>query len=113
MRGLLPLMVWGILLNSGPIYSRPNSPEVERVRQGLERILRDNIMPFWSPKALVREGDGYRLHHDANGAWLGATDKGLIDQARTLWLPTCIMPGMEPKPICVLPSTDFLFCAMR
>ena len=85
MRGLLPLMVWGILLNSGPIYSRPNSPEVERVRQGLERILRDNIMPFWSPKALVREEGDYRLHHGANGAWLSATDKGLIGQARTLW----------------------------
>ena len=78
-------MVWGILLNSCPIYSRPNAPEVERVRQGLERILRDNIMPFWSPKALVREEGGYRLHHDANGARIGATDKGLIGQARTLW----------------------------
>ena len=85
MRGLLPLMVWGVLLNSVTIEARPNVSEVERVRQGLERILRDNIMPFWSPKALVREEGGYRLHHDAHGARLGATDKGLIDQARTLW----------------------------
>ena len=42
-------------------------------------------MPFWSLKALVREEGDYRLHHGANGAWLSATDKGLIGQARTLW----------------------------
>ena len=63
-------MVWWVLLNVFTIEARPNLPEVGQVRQGLERILGDNIMPFWSPKKLVR---------------LGATDKGLIDQARTLW----------------------------
>lgn len=39
MRGLLPLLVWGIVLSAAPVAARPNATEVERVRLGLERLL--------------------------------------------------------------------------
>ncbi|MGB1892733.1 MAG: AGE family epimerase/isomerase [Candidatus Latescibacterota bacterium] len=85
MRGLLHLLLWGIVLSAAPAAARPNAEEVERVRLGLERMLRENIIPFWYPQSVDLTSGGYRLNHDANGTWLGAADKGLIDQARTLW----------------------------
>lgn len=54
-------------------------------RARLERILHDNILPFWYPAVLDTVDGGYRLNHDREGNYLGPADKALVTQARTLW----------------------------
>lgn len=80
---VLALISW--IAVGGSSFAQPPAAEVERVRSGLERMLRDNIVPFWYPQAIDEEGGGYRLNHDESGAWQGPTDKALVGQARTLW----------------------------
>src|SRR5438067_1534268 len=50
----------------------------------LERILVENVVPFWHPRVIDGAG-GYHLHHDAAGKSLGPRPKRLISQARTMW----------------------------
>ncbi len=82
---MVSIVTWCILLWSIPTVAQPTSGELEQVRAGLERILRENIVPFWQEQAIDAEQGGYRLHHDGDGTWLGAADKALVTQARTLW----------------------------
>jgi len=56
-----------------------------QARERLERLLLDNILPFWYPGVIDHEHGGYRLNHDPDGAWLGDADKALVTQARTVW----------------------------
>lgn len=51
----------------------------------LERILAENIVPFWYPEVLDLEAGGYRLNHDLEGNWMGPHPKVLVTQARTVW----------------------------
>ncbi len=56
-----------------------------RMRASLERILTENIVPFWYPQSIDRVDGGYRLNHDVAGHWRGAAPKSVVAQARTLW----------------------------
>ncbi|GAB4110805.1 MAG: cellobiose 2-epimerase [Acidobacteriota bacterium] len=58
-------------------------PQPERAQ--LERILLENIIPFWYPAALDRDLGGFKLNHGLDGAWLGPAPKGIVTQARTVW----------------------------
>jgi mannobiose 2-epimerase len=51
----------------------------------LERVLSENVVPFWLDGIVDRERGGYRLNHDPSGRWLGPAPRRLITQARTLW----------------------------
>ncbi len=51
----------------------------------LERILLENILPFWYPRVIDQDHGGYHLHHDPAGDDLGPLPKGLMAQTRTLW----------------------------
>ncbi len=51
----------------------------------LERILFQNLLPFWHPRVLDLEHGGYHLHHGEDGASLGGARKALVTNARTLW----------------------------
>ena len=51
----------------------------------LERNLTGNIIPFWL-RSLDRESGGYLVHFDHTGTPNGATTKGVVTQARLLWL---------------------------
>jgi len=51
----------------------------------LERILMENIVPFWYPRCLDEELGGYRLHHDWRGTFKGPANKRTVNHARTLW----------------------------
>src|SRR5690606_13279854 len=59
-------------------------PELHRARSRLERILHENIAPFWLPRVLDEQG-GYRLHHGPDGKWLGPAPRQVVTQARMLW----------------------------
>jgi mannobiose 2-epimerase len=51
----------------------------------LEKLLLENIVPFWYPGVIDERHGGYRLNHDAEGRWRGPADKVLVTQARTVW----------------------------
>lgn len=57
-------------------------------RATLERLLLDNLVPFWTQHAIDREAGGYRLNHDDAGRDRGLHTHTLIAQARTLWFFT-------------------------
>ncbi|MDH4232121.1 MAG: AGE family epimerase/isomerase [Nitrospirota bacterium] len=71
--------------------SAPRSPaapapdELARAREILQRILFENILPFWHPRVIDSEYGGYRLNHDSHGSWKGPAGKSLVSQSRTLW----------------------------
>ncbi len=52
----------------------------------LEENLRKNIIPFWYPATLDRVNGGYLINHDAGGKANPAGSKGIVTQARQLWL---------------------------
>jgi cellobiose epimerase len=53
--------------------------------QLLERILYENIVPFWYPAVLDHENGGYHLNHDVGGQSLGLAARALVTQSRTVW----------------------------
>lgn len=63
----------------------PSAEALAAERAVLARLLGDNHVPFWYPDTLDPEAGGFRLNHDATGAWLGPVDKGLVSQARQTW----------------------------
>jgi mannobiose 2-epimerase len=64
---------------------RPDDVSLIQIRKTLERILRENIVPFWYPEVIDDQDGGYRLNHDLKGKWKGPANKRLVTQARTLW----------------------------
>jgi mannobiose 2-epimerase len=61
------------------------SVDFAELQKRLERILSQNIIPFWYPQCLDLEQGGYRLNHDIHGQWQGNVNKRLVTQARTLY----------------------------
>ena len=59
--------------------------EVLATEPVLERILFQNLLPFWHPRVLDFDHGGYHLHHGEDGATLGPARKALVTNARTLW----------------------------
>ena len=51
----------------------------------LEKILIQNILPFWYPQIIDWEGGGYQLNHNLQGKWKSPANKYLVTQARTVW----------------------------
>ena len=52
----------------------------------LEKILTENIAPFWYEKSLDREHGGYIINFGRDGQPRGAGTKMIVTQARTVWL---------------------------
>jgi hypothetical protein len=49
-----------------------------------ERILTENLLPFWTGPTIVdEEHGGFRLFHALNGTWLGPRHKTLAIQVGT------------------------------
>jgi len=57
----------------------------DSVKNRLERILNENIKPFWYPRTIDRENGGYYLNHDVNGKPIGKGTKMIVTQARMVW----------------------------
>ncbi len=65
--------------------AEPRRHDSAPVKAVLQKLLRENIIPFWYPATIDTENGGYRLNHDSQGTWLGPADKYLVTQARTVW----------------------------
>jgi len=75
---------------------------ITRTRGRLERILFENIVPFWLRCVDEQEG-GYRLNHDEQGVWRGSSDRHAIPHARTCWF-FARLARMEGAPEAALPA---------
>ena len=58
---------------------------LEESRDLLQKILLENIIPFWYPNTLDTADGGYQLNHDITGKYRGRTNKSLVTQARMVW----------------------------
>lgn len=58
----------------------------ESVIPALERTLNDNILKFWHPRTIDKTNGGYLLHFDNEGQLQPPGPKGIVTQARTLWM---------------------------
>lgn len=54
-------------------------------RARLEKILTENIVPFWYPATVDKEHGGYRLNHDVYGKPMKGGSKMIVTQARMVW----------------------------
>jgi len=81
---LIPLgLIAGLALAPPATAERTYPPE--KARAALEKLLLENIVPFWYPGVIDEAEGGYRLNHAADGRWLGPADKAIVTQARTAW----------------------------
>lgn len=89
---------------SEPPFSRDLRPEaVDEMLAGsrpiLERVLLENILPFWNQRVVDTRDGGYRLNHDGRGDWLGPAPKRLITQARTVWFYSRMANSSYAEPV--------------
>jgi cellobiose epimerase len=63
----------------------PKQRDVIESVAALERILLENIVPFWFPGTLDTRHGGYQLNHGLSGRFLGPADKYIVTQARVVW----------------------------
>jgi mannobiose 2-epimerase len=93
MKKFMPILV--LIFFSAAICSfaedvQQNTPSdpiqiLTQMKSELERVLKENITPFWYPQTIDEENGGYKLNHDIKGKWLGPADKSLVTQARMVW----------------------------
>jgi mannobiose 2-epimerase len=69
---------------AAPVDAEAISEQVTASRTRLERLLVENVLPFWCDR-IVAENGGYHLNHDRAGRSLGAAPQQLCAQARALW----------------------------
>lgn len=96
------ILVWLALctasLSAAQSLSAADRRQLTESRTTLDKILTDNIIPFWYPAVIDKENGGYRLNHDASGKWLGQADRSLVTQARTLWFFARLYDSPYKKP---------------
>ena len=78
--------------------SPPDDQSLGAARNTLERILTENIIPFWYPEVLDHQDGGYRLNHDLEGRWGGPASKFLVTQARTVWFLSRLVNSKYANP---------------
>ncbi|HEV3485472.1 MAG TPA: AGE family epimerase/isomerase [Vicinamibacterales bacterium] len=64
----------------------------------LEKNLRENVIPFWFPRAVDREHGGYTIHFGPAGQPLPGGTKAIVTQARTLWLASRLIRSEFAQP---------------
>ena len=69
----------------------------EKYGPRLEKILTENIVPFWYDKSLDRINGGYTISFDAQGKLKEPVTKMIVTQARQVWLFSRLArAGYEP-----------------
>jgi mannobiose 2-epimerase len=60
--------------------------ELKRHAANIERNLHESIVAFWLPRSIDRQHGGYHINFDIRGEHNGKTTKGLVTQARMVWV---------------------------
>ncbi len=76
----------------GPNNAEPRVETLAQSQAAMERILAENLLPFWRVQAVRDSGPGYTLNHDVQGRFLGRANLRLVSQARALWGFSQLMP---------------------
>ncbi len=89
------LGLWGI-----PLAHAASGPAqiAENYLPRLEKILTENILPFWYEKSLDHTNGGYIINFDAQGRLKEPVTKMIVTQARQVWLFSRVArAGYEPQ----------------
>jgi mannose/cellobiose epimerase-like protein (N-acyl-D-glucosamine 2-epimerase family) len=79
--------VFALCLPGRPPASAQGLDELSRTYSPrLEKILTENIAPFWYDKAIDKRGGGYTINFGPRGEAKGPGTKMIVTQARTVWL---------------------------
>ncbi|MBM3279747.1 MAG: AGE family epimerase/isomerase [Candidatus Handelsmanbacteria bacterium] len=73
-------------------------PDTTGVRQRLETLLLENLLPFWYPGTVDQQAGGYAFNHDVAGKWQGPSPKALVTQARAVWFFSRLYNSPYGKP---------------
>jgi mannose/cellobiose epimerase-like protein (N-acyl-D-glucosamine 2-epimerase family) len=90
------------LILFGASAARAASPEMPQICQKytplLQKILTENIVPFWYDKSLDRTNGGYAISFDIDGKLREPVTKMIVTQARQVWLFSRLArAGYEPQ----------------
>ncbi len=64
----------------------------------IQKVLTENIIPFWYPEVVDGDHGGYRLHHDRQGRRLEDAPKVTVTQARVLWFFSRLLESPYGRP---------------
>jgi hypothetical protein len=81
-------VVWAaIVVTSSLAHAGADRMQVaEKYVPRLEKILTENIVPFWHEKSLDRANGGYTISFDSQGRLKEPVTKMIVTQARQVWL---------------------------
>ena len=82
----------------GPAAQTDQAGRLARLVPALEKNLRQNVMPFWFPRAVDREHGGYTIFYGPRGEPLAGGTKAIVTQARTLWLASRLIRSEFAQP---------------
>ena len=86
-RWVLWLSALAVLGTCGPLHAGDGTTALaEKYIPRLEKILMENIAPFWFDKSLDHEHGGYIINFGPDGQPRGSGTKMIVSQARTVWL---------------------------
>ncbi|RPI25851.1 MAG: N-acylglucosamine 2-epimerase [Acidobacteria bacterium] len=80
---LLTVLVVGSLVARGQQASEKDLAAKYSPR--LEKILNENIIPYWYPASLDRENGGYHINADSTGRLTQGGSKMIVTQSRMVW----------------------------
>jgi mannobiose 2-epimerase len=63
----------------------PDASSLDVLRKRVERMLAEDVLPFWTRHTWDEEHGGFITYLDRTGGRLGPADKGLVSQARMIW----------------------------
>jgi mannose/cellobiose epimerase-like protein (N-acyl-D-glucosamine 2-epimerase family) len=91
------LGLWGVSAAYAEAGPEPGQMP-EKYIPRLEKILTQNIVPFWYDKSLDRTNGGYIISFDAQGQLKQPVTKMIVTQARQVWLFSRLArAGYEPQ----------------
>jgi cellobiose epimerase len=97
-RRCLIAVLWAVILSTGARAAGSDEQIARTYIPRLEKILTENIVPFWYEKTLDRTNGGYIINFDAKGRLKEPVTKMIVTQARQVWLFSRLArAGYEPK----------------
>ena len=94
------LLVSFVLMGAAMVHAAPDQMQqtVQKYTPMLQKILTQNIVPFWHDKSLDRTNGGYTISFDAEGKLREPVTKMIVTQARQVWLFSRLArAGYEPR----------------